>query len=229
MERGLYIAAAGMLSEMVRQDQISNDLANTATSGYKPDKAVQRSFSEVMLQNTKSGQEIGRLGRGPYIAEQVTDWSQGALKSTDEPLDLGIVGEGFFGVRTDQGVRYTRNGQFQAAPDGTLTDQLGNAVLGRNGRPVKLAADGTVDPAQVGLFRLNNPAKAGDSYVNGQAGGQARGIVRAGVLESSGVDAGRTMVDMIASLRAYQASQKTITTIDGTLQQAAGQVGNLPG
>jgi flagellar basal-body rod protein FlgF len=37
------------------------------------------------------------------------------------------------------------------------------------------------------------------------------------------------MVDMMASLRAFEAGQKAIQTIDGTLQQAAGQVGNLPG
>jgi flagellar basal-body rod protein FlgG len=229
MERGLYIAAAGMLSEMVRQDQIANDLANAATSGYKADKAVQRSFAEVMLDNARSGQPIGTLGRGPFIARQVTDWSQGDLKSTDEPLDLAIVGDGFFAVRSAQGVRYTRNGQFQAAPDGTLIDQLGNHVLGRNNQPVKIAANGTVDPTQIGVFKLNNPKKAGDSYVNGQAAGPDRGIVRTGVLEGSGVDAGRTMVDMIASLRAYQASQKTITTIDDTLRLASSQVGTLPG
>ncbi|MEA2467721.1 MAG: flagellar basal-body rod protein FlgF, partial [Thermoleophilaceae bacterium] len=46
MERGLYIAASGMLSEMVRQDQIANDLANASTPGYKSDRATQRSFGD---------------------------------------------------------------------------------------------------------------------------------------------------------------------------------------
>lgn len=228
MERGLYIAAAGMLTEMVRQDQISNDLANTATNGYKADKAAQRSFDEVMLQNSVTGQQIGTLGRGPMIARQVTDFSQGDLKDTGEPLDLAIAGEGFFAVRTPQGVRYTRNGAFQAAADGTLTDQRGNAVLGQNGRPVRVQADGSVNPSAVGVFALRNPQKAGDSAFTGAAAGRATGTVRTGALEASGVDAGRTMVDMIASMRAYEASQKTISTIDQTLQQLQ-QVGNLPG
>ena len=55
MERGLYIAAAGMVAEMVRQDQISNDLANAATPGYKSDQAH---HSEITGYDT---QKPGRL------------------------------------------------------------------------------------------------------------------------------------------------------------------------
>ena len=46
MERGLYIAASGMLAEQVRQDQIANDLANAATPGYKADRTSQAGFGE---------------------------------------------------------------------------------------------------------------------------------------------------------------------------------------
>jgi flagellar basal-body rod protein FlgG len=229
MERGLYIAAAGMLAEMVRQDQITNDMANAATPGYKADRAAQRSFSDVMLANTTDGQTVGPLGRGPVISKQVTDFSPAELKDTGDPLDLGVSGEGFFGIKTAQGVRYTRNGSFQQAPDGTLTDQLGHSVVGRNGQPVKVNADGSVDPSKVGLFRLTAAKKQGDSFVTGTASGTPTGTIRTGALEASGVDAGRTMVDMMASLRAFEAGQKAITTIDSTLQLAAGQVGNLPG
>lgn len=228
MERGLYIAAAGMISEMVRQDQIANDLANTATPGYKPDKAAQRSFGEVLLENTRTSRLVGRLGRGPFIAEQITDFSQGGINDTGEPLDLAIIGEGFFAVRTPQGVRYTRNGAFRAAADRTLVDQHGWQVLGRDGRPVRINADGTVDPRRVGVFRLAGAEKAGDSFFVGNPQGQSNAEVRTGALESSAVDAGRTMVDMIGSLRAYEASQRAITTIDDTLRLTAQQVGNLP-
>jgi flagellar basal-body rod protein FlgF len=54
MERGLYIAAAGMVAEMVRQDQIANDMANAATPGYKADRSQQQSFSDMLLQNSKT-------------------------------------------------------------------------------------------------------------------------------------------------------------------------------
>jgi flagellar basal-body rod protein FlgG len=229
MERGLYIAAAGMVAEMVRQDQIANDLANAATPGYKSDRSQQRSFSDLLLQNTKTGETVGTLGQGPLITKQVTDLTPEALRSTQEPLDLAIAGPGYFAIQTDKGVKYTRDGSFKAAADGTLTDQLGNTVLGTDRKPVKVNADGTVDTAKVGNFALTGVKKQGDAYFTGSAAGTGKGEVQSGVLEGSGVDAGRTMVDMMASLRAFEAGQKAITTIDGTLQQAAGQVGTLPG
>jgi flagellar basal-body rod protein FlgF len=229
MERGLYIAAAGMVAEMVRQDQISNDLANASTPGYKADRSQQRSFSDLLLENTKTGETVGKLGQGPIITKQVTDLTPEALKSTDEPLDLAIAGPGYFGVQTAAGVRYTRNGAFTANNAGELTDQLGNKVLGTDKKPVKVAADGTVDVSKVGNFALTGVKKSGDSYFTGNAGGAGTGEVQSGVLEGSGVDAGRTMVDMMASLRAYEAGQKAIQTIDSTLQLASSQVGNLPG
>jgi flagellar basal-body rod protein FlgF len=228
MERGLYIAAAGMVAEMVRQDQIANDLANAATPGYKSDQSQQRSFSDLLLENSKTGETIGSLGSGPIITKKVTDLSPEALKSTQEPLDLAIEGPGYFAVQTANGVQYTRDGSFKATADGTLTDQLGNKVLGQDRRPVKVNADGTVDTGKVGNFALTAVKKVGDANFTGTAAGKGQGAVRSGYLEGSGVDAGRTMVDMMASLRAFEAGQKAIQTIDGTLQQAAGQVGTLP-
>lgn len=229
MERGLFIAAAGMLAEQTRQDQISQDLANAGTNGYKSDRVAQRSFADALLENTRTNGQIGTLGTGPLIATSRTNFSQAPLKDTGQPLDLGISGEGFFAVRTASGVRYTRDGSFQSNGNGQLTDQLGNLVLSQNGQPVKTNADGGVDVAKVGLFKLNNPAKAGNGQFTGAAAGRADGVAKSGVLEASGVDAGHTMIEMMASLRAYEANQKTITTIDQTLQQTAQQAGNLPG
>jgi flagellar basal-body rod protein FlgG len=217
-----------MVAEMVRQDQIANDLANAATPGYKADRAQQRSFSDLLLQNTKTGQTIGPLGSGPLITKQVTDLQPETVRDTGEPLDLAISGDGFFAVQTARGVRYTRNGSFQAAADGTLADAQGNKVLSANGRPVTVNADGTIDPKSVGCFALTNARKQGDALFTGTAGGQATGTVGSGVLEASGVDAGRTMVDMMASLRAFEAGPKAIQTIDSSLEKAATQVGSLP-
>jgi flagellar basal-body rod protein FlgG len=105
MERGLYIAASGMLAEQVRQDQIANDLANATTAGYKADRSSQRAFGDLLLSNTVTGQTIGRLGSGAQIAQTVTDLSAEPLRQTDEPLDFAIEGDGFFAVRTNNGVR----------------------------------------------------------------------------------------------------------------------------
>jgi flagellar basal-body rod protein FlgF len=227
MERGLYIAASGMVSEMARQDLISNDLANASTAGYKSDRVVQSSFGDLLLRNTQNGQTIGPLGEGSRIDRQVTDLTAAPIKETGEDLDFAIEGDGFFAVRTAQGVRYTRNGQFTAAAGGTLVDQLGNQVLGQNGQPVRIGADGKVPAANVGVFAVANARKAGDNFFTGAAGGRGPGQVRSGALEGSGADPVRAMTDMIASLRAFESGQKVITTIDSTLQKASSQVGSL--
>ena len=226
MDRGLYIAASGMLAEMARQDLLANDLANSSTAGYKADRVSQRSFSEVMLENTRTGQQIGPVGSGSAIARQVTDLSGAPLKDTGEPLDFAISGDGFFAVRTAQGTRYTRNGSFQTAGNGTLVDQLGNPVLAQNGQTIRVAGDGTVPTSRLGVFTVNTPRKIGDGNFSGTPAGRAAGVVKSGALEGSGVDPTRTMVDMMASMRAYESGQKVIQTIDQTLEKAATQVGS---
>jgi flagellar basal-body rod protein FlgF len=229
MERGLYIAASGMVAEQMRQDQIANDLANASTPGYKADRVTQRAFADLLLSNTATGQTIGALTPGVAADRMVTDTSAQPVRDTGEPLDLAIVGDGWFGVQTPQGTRYTRNGQFTAAADGTLTDQLGNRVLGRTGQSVKLDASGHVNAQDVGIFALADPAKQGDNLFSGSASGQATGTVRTGALEGSGVDPARTMVDMIASFRAFEAGQKVIQTIDESLHKTATQVASPNG
>lgn len=228
MDRGLYIAASGMLAEQARQDLIANDLANASTPGYKADRVSQRSFDEVLLSNTRTGADVGPVGAGPAIARQATDLTAAPLRETGEPLDLAVVGEGFFAVQTDQGVRYTRNGAFTTDPGGRLVDQMGNPVLGRGGGPVRVDGEGAVDPRQVGVFAVPGARKAGDGLFTGAAQGQADSVVRTGALEGSGVDPSRVMVDMLASLRAFEAGQKAIQAIDGTLEQATQRVGAMP-
>jgi flagellar basal-body rod protein FlgF len=228
MERGLYIAASGMLAEMARQDQLANDLANASTPGYKADRVSQRSFGDLMLSNSTDGSVVGPLGAGAAIDKQVTDMRPQALRDTGQPLDLAVEGDGWFGVQNKQGVRYTRNGSFMPNAQGKLVDQLGNQVLGVGGKPIAVT-EGTIDPTKVALFNVRNPVKQGESNFTGQAGGQATGTVRAGSLEGSGVDPARAMIDLMASMRTMEATQRAITTIDTTLQQTSSQVGTLPG
>jgi flagellar basal-body rod protein FlgF len=228
MERGLYIAASGMLSEMVRQDQIANDLANASTPGYKSDRATQQSFGDILLSNTVTGQTVGPLGMGSRIDGITTDTTAAPARDTGEPLDFAVVGDGWFGVQTPQGTRYTRNGQFGLSAQGTLVDSMGNQVIGKNGGPIQVGKDGKIDPTQLQLFNLAAPRKIGDSYVTGNAGGAATGTVRQGALEGSNADPSRSMVDMIASFRAFESGQRVIRTIDETLSKASNAVGILP-
>jgi flagellar basal-body rod protein FlgF len=226
MERGLYIAASGMLAEQVRQEQIANDLANAATPGYKADRTSQAGFGELLLANSATGATVGPQGTAVQVSAVETDFTPKPAKDTGEPLDFAIVGEGFFAVQTARGIRYTRNGQFQADAQGRLVTAQGDPVLDRNGRAI-VAADGNVDPRRLGVVALTDPRKEGDSLVSGTPAGAATGTVRSGALESSGADAARSMVDMIASMRAFEAGQKVIQAIDETLGQAVSKVGSV--
>ena len=90
MDRGLYIAASGMLAEQTRQDQIANDLANASTPGYKADRSAQAAFGDVLIENTANGQALGTLGLGTQVTRIVTDMNPSPLKQTGESLDLAL-------------------------------------------------------------------------------------------------------------------------------------------
>jgi flagellar basal-body rod protein FlgG len=229
MDRGLYIAASGMLAEQVRQDQIANDLANSATPGYKADRTTQTSFNSLLLANSVTGQVVGPQGTAVEVDKVSTDFTPQPARDTGEPLDFAIVGEGFFAVQTANGTAYTRNGQFMADAQGRLVTTQGDPVLGRGGQPITVGADGTVDPRRLEVVALNDPRKDGDTYVTGTPANGAVGQVRSSALEGSGADATTAMVDMIQSMRAYEAGQKVIQTIDETLGKATTQVGSLNG
>lgn len=227
MDLGLYIAASGMVAEQTRQDQLSNDLANASTPGYKPDETPQHSFGELLLSNTANGQPIGTLSTGVELGKTYTDMTPAGMMQTEQPLDFGIVGTGFFAVQTPQGVRYTRDGQFTVSAQGQLVDGAGDRVLDQSGAPIAVGAEGHVAPSALGVFEVPGAVKQGENLFTGTASGRATGTVRSGVLEQSGVDAAKAMVDMIGSLRTFQSGQQAIQAIDQTLQEASTQVGSL--
>ena len=104
MDLGLYIAASGMVADQTRQAQLSNDLANASTPGYKPEQSPQHSFGELLLSNTSTGQRIGAMNTGVQLGHGIVDMAPAGMQSTGQPLDFGIVGTGFFAVKTPQGV-----------------------------------------------------------------------------------------------------------------------------
>jgi flagellar basal-body rod protein FlgF len=233
MDLGLFIAASGMVAEQTRQDQLSNDLANASTPGYKPDATPQRSFGELLLRNSSNGQAIGTMSTGVALGKTYTDMAPAGMQSTNEPLDFGIVGAGFFAVQTPQGTRYTRDGQFTSSAQGLLVNAAGQNVLSQSGAPIKVGADGTVPASALGVFNVPNAVKQGENLFSGAASTGAvagtLGTVREGVLEESGVNPTTAMVEMVGSLRTFQSGQQAIQAIDQTLQAAATQVGSMNG
>jgi flagellar basal-body rod protein FlgG len=216
-----------MIAQQVRQDQLANDLANASTPGFKPDETPQHSFGEVLLANTKGGAAVGAVNQGVALGKAYTNMTPGSMQETGEPLDFAIEGNGFFAVKTPQGVRYTRDGQFTTSATGILTDANGDPVLSAKGAQIKVTATGTVPASAVGIFEVPGAVKQGENLYTGKAAGKPTGTLRQGSLEGSGVDAAKTMVEMITSMRSFQSGQQAIQSIAQTLQEAASQVGSL--
>ena len=104
MVKGLYTAYTGMLNQQHMLDTITNNLANSATTGYKKEGATARAFDDMFIIKVKDGSEdyidkrIGKASLGVKIGENYTDYTQGNLKITDNPYDLAITGDGFFEI-----------------------------------------------------------------------------------------------------------------------------------
>ncbi len=92
----LSIAAiSGLQSRMVSLDLLANNLANSATGGYKSDREYYGLYSSDDSQNSIDGGTGTTL---PVVERQWTDFSPGTLQTTGNPLDVAIPGKGFFAI-----------------------------------------------------------------------------------------------------------------------------------
>lgn len=257
MVRGLFTAWTGMANEQKRLDVVSNNLANAQTVGFKKDSVTNQSFDNLLTLKVKDSSEayndraIGSMSLGVKIGEVYTDYTQGSVRSTGNTYDLAIVGSGFFNVSTtdangNEVIKYTRNGNFTMDQNGVIMDANGNALIGEGGKltvPVDAAnvvidvdgsvyADGEyIDKVKVTDFEdYNYLAKQSDNMylaLEGASEKQTSASIQQGYTEQSNVNVVREMTDMIAITRAYEANQKIIQTIDGTLDLAANSVGKV--
>lgn len=137
MIRGLYTAASGLITKQIQQENLSNNIANINTPGFKNDKVLLKSFEDHLIykrEETASGRTykrvVGSLKFGVGIDETKTDYSQGILEETGRCLDFALNGDGFFTVLDDKGQElYTRDGRFKINNDGILVNSQGYPVL----------------------------------------------------------------------------------------------------
>ncbi len=254
MLRALYCAATGMVKDQYRQDVVSNNIANADTNGYKRDVAVTATFDSLLIrrENDYYGPEylqvdprppIGLTNFGVWVDTVSTIHETGALRETGSQLDMAVVGEGYFVVQTPQGTMYSRDGAAALTPEGYLTDDRGHYIMGETG-PIQLALgefavspDGSiyqegalVDRIQLVTFTdMNSFLKVGDNYYRTMEAPQqaANPNIRQGYLENSNVNIVREMVEMITVMRSYEANQKTIQSLDGTLDKAVNEIGRV--
>ncbi|MDP2432470.1 MAG: flagellar basal-body rod protein FlgG [Pseudomonadota bacterium] len=175
MLRSLHIARTGLDAQQTQLDVVSNNLANTSTTGFKKSRAV---FEDLLYQTIRqagaqssqqtqlpSGFQLG-VGVRPVATERI--FQQGAMQQTSNPLDVAINGQGFFQIQMPDGsLAYTRDGSFQTDSQGNLVTASGYALLpnmqipanaltttiGRDGI-VSVTTPGNATPTQLGQIQL---------------------------------------------------------------------------
>ncbi len=177
MMRSLWIAKTGMEAQQTQLDNISHNLANVATNGFKRSHAV---FEDLIYQNMRqsgantteqtvlpTGLQVG-LGVRPVATARI--YTQGNLQQTGNNLDLAIKGDGFFQIQLPDGTTaYTRDGSFQLNANGQMVTSNGYTVLPgvtipNNAQSLTIGNDGTVSvtlpgqatPQTVGQLQLAN-------------------------------------------------------------------------
>lgn len=246
MNYGLWMSAAGLATEVHRQDVIANNVANADTVGFKADVSFTRErpvAREELGATTPAKFLLERLGGGVLAADTRTVFEQGDLLAEQGPLDVAITGEGFFTVQDAGGERYTRDGRFQRDDRGRLVDLDGRPVLSDRGReirlgegPVDIKRDGSilVGGDSVGRLGLKAPdtsalIKQGDNLfklADGAAAPKAatNATVKQGHLESSSVDPIRSLADLVDSGRSVQAAARFIDLHDRMMELAVTRI-----
>ena len=202
--------------------------------------------------NGRLSHYLGVNNPGVKIGEGYFDWAQGPIKATHNTYDLALTNRGFFAIEYtnksgETTTKFTRDGNFTLDVNGNLVTRDGDFVLDTNGQRITL--DPMIPDTVINVFGdiiQNNTVvariqvtdfedydylmKFGENLfmaVDGATEIPALAQVYAGHLETSNVSVVNEMVNMITVQRAYDANQKVITTLEGTLEIAANQIGRL--
>lgn len=252
MIKGLYSAYSAMKVAWQFQEAIANNVANTDTIGFKRELALLGSYENVLLSestpspaplNSRIQQIVGQIGTGTFVAEVVSDFTDGAIEETKRDLDLALE-DGFFVIEDDEGERfYTRDGRFGRAVDGTLATSQGLFVLDENDQRITLpggvltidesglivGADGAeVATLNILDFARTDLLRAGEAYFQSDAQGTPvfGGLVQ-GALESSNAELIDELTTLMAVFRTFQANQTILAKLDESLQTATESLGDV--
>jgi len=216
MRTGSYAATVGAMEQQKRLDIIANNISNANSPGYKKDGVLFSNF----------------LDQASY-----TNRTQGSVRETANKTDIALFGNGYLKVQSDKGILYTRAGNLTVNSAKNLVTQDGWPVLGKNG-PIRIENSANIrieDNGQV--FDENTPTDTLDivefppdaglkkvlgSYFEPTASGitatpATNCTVRQGSLESANFNPVEEMVQMVDTMRNFEAYQKTIQIFDRDL------------
>lgn len=232
MVSGKYSALAGAISREQAIANISENLANVSTTGYKRSTMSFESLLRGEEQKTNAkGINYSRVGKNS------TDFSPGPLKETGNPLDIAIHGDGFLKVEGENGIAYTRRGDLQIGSDEILRTRSGLKLLddangeinipdaatskisiNNAGMITLVGADGSRSiVGRLGVVNFNDPTKLkreDDTTFSLDPGTQEipieEPLIVSGSLESSNVNMIEEMTRMIGSYRTFETYHKVI-------------------
>jgi flagellar basal-body rod protein FlgG len=251
----LHVARTGLDAQNLRMRVIANNLANVNTTGFKRDRASFETlaYQSIIAPGAPSSAENKyatglSVGTGVAMNGTARIETQGSLTTTGNALDMAIEGGGYFQVTMPDGrTAYTRDGNFNLSPEGTIVTSDGMPLqpqiqVPEGAESITIGGDGTVSAKLAGqtevtelgkieTARFINPAgleslgnnllaetPASGAPQVGQPGLDGRGAIRSGSLESSNVNVVEELVDMIETQRAYEVNSKMISATDQMLQ-----------
>ena len=258
MIRGLYTSALGMTAQMQRMDVVSNNIANVNTTGFRRDAVAAHAFSERLAHRVDDpavagalrlmgGGIVGQLTPGVFIDEVFTDFSGGDFRETGGSLDLALTESGFFALTVtnpdgSEQEKFSRDGAFTLAADGTLVTMNGSRVQGQGGGSITIPV-GIITIDEVGrifsndeyidsirMVDFSNPEslrKTRGSYFNVTDESEMieyTGRVEQGFLENSNVQVVREMIELVTLSRAYEANSRMVQIHDETLGRAVNEI-----
>lgn len=254
MQDGMYSALFGALTQEHRMNTIANNLANVNTSAFKKDKLAFHDtfvrFAHDYLVDEKTyirGKKLfpeGHIMAKARLSAQQADLSQGSLERTGNQLDFALSGPGFFSIQGDNGMLYTRAGNFVTDADGMLRTVDGYPVMVDGGPLIipqggRIQADGSgnvlINGEPAGSFDLvdfTDPTQlervGSNNYLvpDGVVGVPPEGMtVAQGFIEKSNVEVVTEMVSMIETQRAFTMYTKMMQTDSDLDSKLINQVG----
>ncbi|QNO15182.1 flagellar hook-basal body protein [Alkalicella caledoniensis] len=197
--------------------------------------------------NTDKKPAVGPLGMGVFLDETLTNFLQGNMIETNIKSDLAIAGNGFFTVEQGGQLFLTRDGSFNIDSQGNLVNGDGLYLHGSNGRitlpqghngQFSVSTNGQISVGDqfidtIRITTIQNPHsldKLGNNLFATTARtteGGVQGEIIQGYLEGSNVDLADEMVELIATMRAYEANQRAIHAHDETLGKAVNEIASV--
>ena len=246
MDSGLYAAYTGLLARTQALDTAANNLANAGTAGFRAQRDY---FSGVLAgsfdQDPETASQVGQSVNGfGVLGGNRLDLGQGELKSTGNPLDLALQGQGFFAIQTANGIRYTRDGAFSRSPAGVLQTAKGEPVLDTNQKPITIPTgtvyvapdgsisvstrDGSVIVGRVGAFDFADKnsliAEGSNRFsANGAKPIPATASVEQGSVEGANEDAIHGTMQLVLVQRQAEMMQKALSVFNNDFDKTASE------